>query len=143
MTPDEIRAAIAADPALQALAQIRDDAAIAAALSQGRTKMVSVTTAEFASWAAVTNLRAPLEDISKNSTSPLRSSALAALDLLRGAGQTLDLSSSSVGQGNHAMLDAWVTAGIVSSGQRDMLYSMATIPDPVSTDAVSAALNGA
>lgn len=39
MTPDEIRAAISADPALQAL--VPDTQAIADALSAGRTKVVS------------------------------------------------------------------------------------------------------
>lgn len=50
MTPDEIRAeiraAINADPALQALAAVRNDRAIASALSVDRTKLVSTYVSE-------------------------------------------------------------------------------------------------
>jgi len=41
MTVDQIKAAIAADPALQALADARDVDALVAALSAGRTRFVA------------------------------------------------------------------------------------------------------
>ena len=45
------------------------------------------------------------------------------------AGQTaLDFSSSAIGQGNVAMLAAWVTANVMTQAQHDQLLAMAAVP---------------
>jgi hypothetical protein len=55
----------------------------------------------------------------------------------------LDLSASAMGQGNLAMLGAWVTAGAINSAQEAQLVAMATVADPITTEQISSALNGA
>lgn len=142
MTSAQILAAIAASPALQTLATARNDAAIAAQLSVGRTATGSVPVPTFAAWCASTGLRAVIEDASNNAASPLRSASLAIKDLLAWQSGALDLSSDPVGTGNLAMLQAWVTAGAITQAQHDALIALASQPDPVTVDQVSRALNG-
>ena len=88
----------------------------------------AVPRSTFAGWAAATGLRAIVQDASANAVSPLRSSALAILDMLRGASDSLDLSASSVGTANQQMLGAWVTAGAITAAQEAQLVSLATAP---------------
>lgn len=130
MTHDEILEALAADPALLVMDADGkpDTAATAAALSAGRVKVGTVSTALFASWAASTGMRAAIEDHALNTASPLRSIALALRDVLVGGADGIRLDDAA----NVAMLGAWVTAGVLSAVNRDALLALATTPNPVS-----------
>lgn len=138
MTPQQIRDAIAADPALQALAEQGRIADLAAALSAGRTRLGTVSVGDFASWAAETGMRAVIEDHAANAASPMRSIALALRDVLTGAtgGIRLDLPV------NQQMLAAWVTAGELTTANRDALLALAQQDDPVNMTQVEIALKG-
>lgn len=126
MTPQEIRDTIAASPALGAL--VPDTAALAQALSIGRTKQGRVLRADFAVWAGATGLRAAIEDHAANTNSPLRSSALTLKDFLAGAAETIDPTL----EGNLQMLAAWKGAGAITQEQVDALLALGALPDPVS-----------
>ena len=131
---------------LSPLVQARNDTAIAAYLSTGRTVQGSVPISNFLGWAAKTGMRAVIEDAAHLPGSPfytqLRNSALAILDII--ANKTdLDLSTSATGQDNLAMLGAWVTLGAITAVQEAALLALATMPAPISVDTISTALNGA
>lgn len=125
MTPDDIRAAIAADPALTAL--LPDSQAIADAMSEGRTRAAPVRRADFAVWCGATGLRAAVEDHASNVDSPLRSAALTIRDFLGGAAETIDFGLA----GNQQMLAAWQMAGAITQEQADELMALGREPDPV------------
>ena len=57
----------------------------------GKTKIGSISRQLFKIWSAKTGMRAVIEDLSKDVTSPLRSSALALKDFLQGSDPSLDL----------------------------------------------------
>lgn len=82
----------------------------------------SVNINTFAIWCASTGMRASIQDQANNVNSPLRSIALTLLDLLQGNlnPPALDLSNSI----NVAMVEAWVTAGLLTSVQRDELLNL-------------------
>jgi hypothetical protein len=138
LTPDAIRAAIQADPALLASARSPqpDTVEIARWLSAGRTRIGKVSRGWFALWAAETGARAALEDASQDRAHPLRSVALATLDVLRGSADWIDFGLPQ----HRTMLDAWVTAGAVTRAQADALLVLATHPDPVDEMSVRLAL---
>ncbi len=135
MDAQEIRAAIAADPSLQAL--VPDAVALAAhATFAGHTTVGMLSAARFAQWAVAAGMRGKIEDISATSGHPLRDSALAMRDVLGGSMDGIDLSDAS----NQAVVSAWITAGELSQGAADMLYSMASHADPVSELAIRQAI---
>lgn len=115
-----------------------DHGAIAEALSANRIKVGNVSRADFAMWCAVTGTRAKLEDISENQAHPLRSAALACKDVLLGAADGIDLSK----QDNQMMLQAFVIHGVITQPQADELISLASHPDPVTSQEVTKALEG-
>lgn len=134
MTNAEILSAIAADPALQALASVRDDAGIAAALSVGRTRIEST----FIGVGRVMDCLGPTEgaavldalDALRTTVSPVK---WAWLLLERGE---LDVGLPSV----RAQIDALVPA-VMTAAQAEVLKAFALRPDPVPVNAVSEALN--
>lgn len=113
--------------------------AVAPVLSTGRTRLGTVSVGNLASWAAATGMRAAIEDHAMDSASPLRSIALSLRDVLVGGtdGIRLDLPA------NAAMLAAWVSAGVLSTVNRDALLALATTSDPVTDAQVQAALETA
>ncbi|MDD5297665.1 MAG: hypothetical protein PHU46_12200 [Rhodocyclaceae bacterium] len=112
----------------QAIRDSRDAAGVAAAYNAGRTRVGSVTRADFAVWAAVTGVRGAIEDAAHDPTSPIRAVALSLLDFLQGGvSDTLDFSKAE----NQAMLGYWRSAGKVTSGQEQYLMALATHPDPI------------
>ena len=128
MTADEIRAAIAADPALQAL--VPDTQAIAAALSVGRTRYVE-TQIGVGSIIEVLGLAAanPVLDALYASpdyrhVKPLLDQGRLRLDVVAQAG----------------MLQPLVTGGLLTQAQLDALVARAKEPDPVDEYAVRMAL---
>ena len=146
MTSTQILAAIAASPTLQAEAAARNDAAIAAALSAGRTVQGSIPVGTLLGWTAATGMQAIIYDTAYTPGSayyatPLRSAALSML-AAQASSTPLDMSASQTGQGNLALLNAWVTAGALTQADLNALIALATQPDPVSVGSVSDALNG-
>jgi hypothetical protein len=99
-----------------------DDGAIHAVLHR-KDIAVNGTVAvnDFAIWAASTGLRAAIQDHAANAESPLRSIALTLLDLLQGnLAPALDFGNAT----NVALLSAWVTAGALTTQQRDELLAL-------------------
>lgn len=123
MDATEIRAAIAADPALQAL--VPDTSAIAATLSVGRTRLEST----FVGVGRVMDCLGPTEgaavldalDALRASSSPVK---WAWLLLERGE---LDIALASV----RAQIDA-LTPAVFSPEQAEAIKTLAERPDPVS-----------
>ena len=124
------------------LASSRADGALATSLSVGRTVQGRVITSVLAAWLSETKLRATIEDLSKNITSPYRSGGLTILDLLSRESAGIDFSSSVMGQGNLAMLAAWVAAGIMTQAQSNSLIALAATPSAIDCNTVSSILGG-
>ena len=128
MTADEIRAAIAADPALQAL--VPDTQAIAAALSVGRTRWkhteIGVGTIIEVLGLAAANpvLDALYASPDYRHIKPLLDQGRLRLDVVAQAG----------------MLQPLVTGGLLTQAQLDALVARAKEPDPVDEYAVRVAL---
>ena len=128
MTPDEIRAAIAADPALQAL--VPDTQAIAAALSVGRTRWkhtdIGVGTIIEVLGLAAANpvLDALYAAPDYRHVKPLLDQGRLRLDVIAQAG----------------MLQPLVTGGLLTQAQLDALIARAKEPAPVDEYAVRVAI---
>ena len=129
MTADEIRAAIAADPALQAL--VPDTVAIAAALSAGRTRWkptdIGVGTIIEALGLAAANmvLDALYASPDYRHVKPLLDQGRLRLDVVAQAG----------------MLQPLVTGGLLTQAQLDALIARAKEADPVDEYQVRVAIH--
>lgn len=110
------------------LLALRDSYAIAAALNIGRVRIGYASRESFAMWAAKHDVRAKIEDHANNPASPLRSIALALLDVLRSPTEGIDFSVPD----NQVMLGSWVASGEITQAQADELVALASRPDPVS-----------
>jgi|SRR3569623_393415 len=89
------------------------------------TKVDGVTRADFAIWAAGTGVRSTIQDLSADTNSPLRPSALSLLDfLMGGVAPMLQLDNAN----NMALIDTWVAMGAITAEQKQQLIAMATIP---------------
>ena len=149
MTAQEILDAIQADLNLHQWRFERNDAAIAAALSVGRTKPVSkIITARgiaaaypggaIASEVVLMKLEgtaASLIASTDQSQKVLGSLLLRQLVFLKGDG--LDFGDPTL----RGMLDSFASMGILTSTEAANLKSMALVPDPISVNDVSLALN--
>lgn len=134
VTTDEIRA-LTHDPALAAALAVGDDVLAAARLSELLTETAPIPVARLLAFAAQTGFRARLEDAAEDAAHPLRSLALAALDLLRGGvSETFD----AVVYGG--MLDVLVVGGLMSAAERAQITALATRPRTVTPDEVAAAV---
>lgn len=128
MTAEEIRAAIAADPALQAL--VPDSQAIADALSEGRTRYVETqigvgTIIEVLGLAAANPvLDALYASPDYRHVKPLLDQGRLRLDVVAQAG----------------MLQPLVTGGLLTQAQLDALIARAKEPEPVDEYAVRMAI---
>ena len=119
MTAEEIRAAIAADPALQAL--VPDTVAIAAALSVGRTRYVETNI----------GVGTIIEALGLPAVNPVLDALYAAPDY-RHVKPLLDqgrLRLDAVAQAG--MLQPLVTGGLLTQAQLDALVARAKEPAPV------------
>ena len=119
MTAEEIRAAIAADPALQAL--VPDTAALAAALSVGRTRYVETNI----------GVGTIIEVLGLAAANPVLDALYAAPDY-RHVKPLLDqgrLRLDAVAQAG--MLQPLVTGGLLTQAQLDALVARAKEPAPV------------
>ena len=128
MTADEIRAAIAADPALQAL--VPDTQAIAAALSVGRTRYVETQI----------GVGTIIEVLGLAAANPVLDALYAAPDyrhvkpLLDQGRLRLDVVAQA------GMLQPLVTGGLLTQAQLDALIARAKEPAPVDEYAVRVAI---
>lgn len=139
MTPDEIRAAISASPAIKAL--IPDTVAIAAALSVGRTKVAS----RFASERGILE-RFPGGPMAADALlAKLEAFAVSGHPMARIVGRAikfleqpegLDIGASTT----QGLLDQLAAGGVITQTERDGLRAMATVDDPVSEMSVRSAL---
>lgn len=128
MTADEIRAAIAADPALQAL--VPDTQAIAAALSVGRTRYVETQI----------GVGTIIEVLGLAAANPVLDALYAAPDY-RHVKPLLDqgrLRLDAVAQAG--MLQPLVTGGLLTQAQLDALVARAKEPAPVAEYVVRVAI---
>ena len=105
----------------------QDADAIADVVNVGRISVGYASREKFAMWAAKHDVRAKIEDHSSNPASPLRSIALALLDVLRSPTEGIDLSVPD----NAAMLGAWIASGEITQDQADELVALASRLDPV------------
>ena len=102
-----------------------DDGTVAALLNAKTIDAVrSVGRTLFVRWAAKTGMRATIQDVSVDAASPLRSSALALLDIIQGGG---DNGINFAEADNITMLSAWVSMGKLTPANRDALLALATI----------------
>lgn len=134
LTTAEVQAHTAA-PALMAALANGDDVAAADRLSQLLTDTVLVPISQLAAWAATNGLRAQLQDAADVVGHPLRSIALAALDLLRG-----NMSESFDTVAYAPLLDALQSAGMFGPSERDKLTAMATQARAISANDVARAV---
>lgn len=141
MTPQQIRDAIAADPALQALAAEGNVQAIAEALSVGRTKVAS----HFASERGILE-RYPLGPIAADELlAALEAFAATAHPMARIVGRALKFLAQPEGldigsPATQGLLDQLAAGGVITTAQRDGLRQMATVSDPLTIQQVKAAL---
>lgn len=151
MTPQQIREAIAASPELQAWAapNVRRDDLIAAALSVGRTRVVSRMVSARGLAEHVPGGPLAAEGILLK-LEGARDAMLASQDagtrvmgsLLRRqlgflAGDGLDFGSAAL----RGMLDQFEAQGVLTTAEVDGLKAIALVPDPVPVNAVSDAIN--
>jgi len=121
-----IKETIESTPELLAL--MPDAKAIAEAMSVNRTKLGTVSRAWLATWSAGNGMRAVIQDTANTEGHPLRSIALATLDVLSGAADGIDFSVPE----NVASVQAWVSVGLMPQSEADALFALGTYPDPVS-----------
>ncbi len=153
MTPQEIRAAIAASPELTALAQApnRNDEAIAAALSVGRTRIVQPYLIGDGTVANLLGADGPgpvfVYTLMLAASAPLPESPtpqqVTQQALVWQAWRRLSSGNLDIGlPGVRAQIDAMVgkLPGLTQAGA-DAIKALAVQPDPISPAAVSAALN--
>ena len=83
-----------------------------------------ISRSDLATWAAATDMRKIIEDKANDTNSPLRSSALAIVDVLKGASNGIDLSKPS----NMAILDGWENGGALSPEDKASMLALAQRP---------------
>lgn len=125
----------ASDPILSEALASGNDVLAADRLSQLLTEVANVPIDQLSAWAAITGLRAKLQDASVSQEHPLRSIALSALDLLRGnMADSFDIVIYS------SLLDALEQGGLMSVEDRLSLVAMATVPRKITPSEVSMAV---
>jgi len=104
-----------------------DDEGVAALYNSATVDVIgAIMREDLATWAAETGMRATIEDESKDAQSPLRASALAILDVLRGAAIGINLSKPQ----NMALLDAWEGAGKLNPIDKASFIALAMTTTP-------------
>jgi hypothetical protein len=138
MTPAEIRAAIAARPDL---AGVTDTNALAAALSQGRTRIRSRMLSErgildqYPGGPVQADALLTILESFAATPVPLASIVGRALRFLRQP-EGIDLGAPAT----QVMMDALAQAGVITATQREHLRSMVTEPDPIDEMSVRRAI---
>lgn len=83
-----------------------------------------ISRSDLTTWAAATGMRAVIEDKAVDTQSPLRASALAILDVLKGSSEGIDLSKQS----NMNILVGWEADGALSTEDKNSMLELATHP---------------
>jgi hypothetical protein len=140
MTPDEIRAAILADPALKALGEVGNDAEIAARLSTTKPARVPVATATAKQHAIENGYYGAVVIASRSHpVAQVMGAAISAASYLDDPRfQTIHMDNPAV----LAMLGALVTGQVMTQPQADGFLALADSTEAVTVtaDEVSAAL---
>lgn len=114
---------------LAVLIAAKNDTAVAEAMNSHMVPVLGrVDVADMANWAANTGMRAVIQDLSVDNTSPLRASALSILDVLRNTNGFIDLSKP----GNSGLLSAWQGLGKLSAPDAASMVAAATHQTPYS-----------
>lgn len=148
MTPDQQaaleavagRALVAADIAVldPLLAyDSRNDVAIAAHLSAGRTRAVRVPIADLQAYLQAHGIWWVLKSAAADAAHPGCQAATAALEVATARYENIDFQLSFVG----FVLGSLVTAELMSAADYAALLAMSSIPDPIHYNTVSDALN--
>ena len=135
MTPDEIRAAITADPGIHAL--VPDTEAIAAALSEGRTKTGDLTSHDIRQYLMLVDLLLPIEA----SDTPACKATTRALEVF----PVFDLSNQMILAKFSQVMDGLVADDLIpdfTETHKATILSLAVQPDPVSEMDVRRAIFG-
>jgi hypothetical protein len=114
----------ALDPALIAS---RDEYALAAALSVGRTKTVKVPIADVQANLQTTGLWWSVKAVAADAAHPAHAAAIALMDVANARYDNIDMTLPIVAQ----MLGELVSAGVMTQAQMDALTGMGVVPDPV------------
>ncbi|MBX9857422.1 MAG: hypothetical protein K2Y26_17965 [Gemmatimonadaceae bacterium] len=144
MTPEAIRAAIAADEALQAL--VPDTAALAAALSVGRTRLTErlITERRILSALGVIAGAAFLDALDafiKQPLAPEHPLAPYHSGITRAVGWLKTNEGIDIGDpASQAMVQALAAAGVVDAQSAATVMALAVVPDPVAEFDVRRAL---
>jgi hypothetical protein len=88
------------------------------------TKVGLLDRADLAIWSVQTGMRSVIQDESEDKASPLRDSALAILDVLRGASSGIDFTKTE----NMAVINAWEALGKLSADNKALMLAAATQP---------------
>lgn len=160
MTPQQIRDAIAADPALQALAEAGNTQAIADALSVGRTRVVSrmITERGVRALPVLPRSRhALLQTLRDAATTtpawlvptltalgvPQEDHAAMADDIASAHGWLLNADGLDIGtSAARSMLDLIAASVPAAAAACAAVKALATVPDPIAHTQVGAALRG-
>lgn len=115
--------------ALAPFVEAGDDATVVAMLNDKTIDTLrSVSRMQFIQWAAKTGMRATIQDVSvlpaNDPAAPLRSVALALLDVVKGGGAD---GINFANPDNVTALNAWVTFEKLSVPHRDALLALATV----------------
>lgn len=110
--------------ALASYVSAGDDVTVLSILNEKTIDVVrDVDRRTFVNWCAATGMRAVIQDVSADTESPLRSSALAMLDIILGGGnEGINFADPS----NVTMLDAWVYYNKLTTPNRTALLALAT-----------------
>lgn len=115
----------------------RDDVAIAAHLSAGRTRPVHVPIADLQAYLQSHGIWWVLKSAAADAAHPGCQAATAVLEVATARYDNIDFELSFVG----FVLSSLVTAELMSAADYAALLAMASTPDPIHTNTVSDALN--
>lgn len=136
MNRDEILAAIAASPELQALAAAWDTQAIATSISAGRTKVTKVAIADVQAYLQTQGLWWAIKAVAADSAHPAQGAAIAVLDVANARYDNIDMTLAIVAQ----MLGGLVATAVITQAAMDDLVGLGVVPDPIDHTQVGAAL---
>lgn len=119
-----------------ALIASRDEAAIAATVSIGRTKLARVPIADLQDYLQTRGLWWAIKTVAANTAHVANASAVAVMDVANARYTNIDMTFAIVGQ----MLGGLVAAGIITQADMDAMKAKGTVPDPVSAHDVAQAL---
>lgn len=116
----------------------RDDGAIAAALSVGRTKTQNVAISDVQAYLQTNGLWWSIKGAAADAQHPANAAAIAVMDVANARYESLDMMLPIISE----MLGGLVATGLMAQADQDELAGMGVVPDPVTPQDVSKALEG-